>query len=96
MRAPFRTSEEPLHDEVPATAAPTSAPATTVLGTAILPRNFTVTTDERVRGIVHGLPAFVRRRRRIEDLEEELVVAVAALDAGHAVAARVHAHPRAA
>lgn len=39
----------------------------------MLPRNFTVTPDERVRALVGGLPAFIRRRRRIEDLEAAIV-----------------------
>jgi hypothetical protein len=40
-----------------------------------LPRNFTVTTDERVRAMMSGPPAYMRRRRRIEDLEANIVFA---------------------
>ena len=36
------------------------------------PRNFTLTTEERIRAIVAGPPAWSLRKRRIEDLEEEL------------------------
>src|SRR5262245_51605323 len=40
---------------------------------SMLPRNFTVTSDERVRALIGGLPAYVRRRRRIEDIEAAIV-----------------------
>jgi len=36
-------------------------------------RNFTLTTEERVRAVAAGPPAYVRRRRAIEDLEEGIV-----------------------
>jgi len=36
------------------------------------PRNFTLTTEERIRAIVAGPPAYALRKRRIEDLEQEL------------------------
>ena len=41
--------------------------------TAVPARNFTITTAERVRAIAGGPPAWVLRRRRIEDLEEWLL-----------------------
>jgi hypothetical protein len=41
--------------------------------TAAPQRNFTVTTEERVRAVVGGPPAFIRRLRAIEDLEEAIV-----------------------
>jgi hypothetical protein len=44
-----------------------------------------VTSEDRVRGILRGLPAYVRRRRRIEDLEAELTLALERLDRGEAV-----------
>jgi hypothetical protein len=45
--------------------------------TAVLPRNFTLTADERVRAVMAGPPAYVRRRRHIEDLEGRLLAAIA-------------------
>ncbi|HTQ41822.1 MAG TPA: hypothetical protein VMI75_03625 [Polyangiaceae bacterium] len=45
--------------------------------TAAPDRNFTLSTEERVRALVAGLPAFVRRLRTIEDLEAAIVRLVA-------------------
>lgn len=42
-------------------------------GTATPERNFTLATEERVRAVVAGPPAFVRRLRVIEDLEAAIV-----------------------
>jgi hypothetical protein len=36
-------------------------------------RNFTLTTEERVRAVAGGPPAYVRRLRKIEDLDEGIV-----------------------
>ena len=36
-------------------------------------RNFTLTTEDRVRAVAAGPPAYIRRRRAIEDLEEGIV-----------------------
>jgi hypothetical protein len=41
-----------------------------------LARNFTIPLEERVRAM-GGPPAYVRRKREIEDLEERLMVAIA-------------------
>jgi hypothetical protein len=41
--------------------------------TAAPQRNFTLTTEERVRAAAAGPPAFIRRLRAIEDLEEGIV-----------------------
>lgn len=38
--------------------------------------NFTIATDERVRALVSGPPAYMRRLRAIEDLEERIVAAM--------------------
>jgi len=46
---------------------------------AIPARNFTLTTDDRVRALVAGPPAFAIRRRRIEDLETRIVKKLRAL-----------------
>jgi hypothetical protein len=44
------------------------------------PRNFTLSLDERLRAYAQGVPGYMRRRRRIEDLEEKLLRAVAAAE----------------
>jgi hypothetical protein len=36
-------------------------------------RNFTLTTEDRVRAVAAGPPAFIRRLRAMEDLEEGIV-----------------------
>jgi hypothetical protein len=41
--------------------------------TAAPARNFTVSTEDRVRAIVGGPPAYMRRKRAIEDLERTIV-----------------------
>jgi hypothetical protein len=41
------------------------------------PRNFSLSLEERVRALA-GPPAYIRRKRAIEDLEETLVVSVRA------------------
>ena len=38
----------------------------------ILPRNFSVSTADRVRALIAGPPAYAVRRRRIEDLEASI------------------------
>ena len=53
-------------------------PVDSALQSAVAPRNFTVHLDERVRGLA-GPPAYSERKRRIEDIEHELVAAVRAL-----------------
>jgi len=44
-------------------------------------RNFSVSTAERVRALLGGPPAYALRRRRIEDLEVEIVRAIRAHEA---------------
>jgi hypothetical protein len=41
--------------------------------TAAPPRNFSLSVGDRLRALAQGPPAYMRRRRRIEDLEERLV-----------------------
>jgi hypothetical protein len=41
--------------------------------TASPPRNFTLTVEERLRAYAQGPPGYIRRRRRIEDLEARLI-----------------------
>jgi hypothetical protein len=42
------------------------------------PRNFTLSLEERLRAYAQGAPGYIRRRRRIEDLEERLLQRLAA------------------
>jgi hypothetical protein len=44
------------------------------------PRNFTLSVEERLRAYAQGVPGYIRRRRRIEELEARLIAAVAAAD----------------
>lgn len=37
------------------------------------PRNFTLSIEDRLRAYAQGVPGYIRRRRRIEDLEARLV-----------------------
>jgi len=53
-------------------------PPTHSLDTAAPPRNFTLSIGDRVRAYTQGVPGYIRRRRRIEDLEGRLVGALAA------------------
>jgi hypothetical protein len=41
---------------------------------------FTPSADEVVRAYTQGVPGYIRRRRRIEDLEERLLAAIRAAD----------------
>lgn len=52
-------------------------------------RNFTITTEERIRAITIGPPAYALRKRHIEDLELEHAKAIVGVhDALHAKAAK--------
>jgi hypothetical protein len=42
------------------------------------PRNFTLSLEDRLRAYAQGAPGYIRRRRRIEDLEERLIQRLAA------------------
>ena len=46
--------------------------------TAAPARNFSMTVGDRLRAMAQGPPAYMRRRRRIEDLEERLIRLLAA------------------
>ncbi len=43
------------------------------------PRNFSLPTEERIRALTIGVPAWSARKKRIEDMEEELVGKLVAL-----------------
>jgi len=49
--------------------------------TAAPPRNFTLSVEERLRAYAQGVPGYIRRRRRIEDLEARLMGKLAATEA---------------
>jgi hypothetical protein len=44
-----------------------------VVDTASPPRNFTLTLEQRLQAYAQGPPGYMRRRRRIEDLEARLI-----------------------
>ena len=62
-------------------------PEPTFTDTAAPPRNFTLSLDERLRAYTQGALGYMRRRRRIEDLEEKILGKLAAAAAPHEVAA---------
>ena len=41
------------------------------------PRNFTLSLEDRLRAYAQGVPSYIRRRRRIEDLEAKLIAKIA-------------------
>lgn len=51
------------------------------IDTVAPPRNFTLSLDERLRAYAQGVPGYMRRRRRIEDLEAKLIEKLAAAPA---------------
>jgi hypothetical protein len=53
-----------------------TAPA--FVDTVAPPRNFTLSLEERLRAYAQGAPGYIRRRRRIEDLEAQLIEKLAA------------------
>jgi hypothetical protein len=55
----------------PSSAVDSAAPA----------RNFTLTSEERMRAAIVGPPAYALRKRRIEDMEEALVAKLVELEA---------------
>ena len=57
------------------------------IDTVAPPRNFTLSLDERLRAYAQGVPGYMRRRRRIEDLEAKLIEKLAAAPAPAEVAA---------
>jgi hypothetical protein len=50
-----------------------SSKATSAVCTAAPARNFTVTTEAKTRAAIAGPPAYLLRKRRIEDIEDALV-----------------------
>jgi hypothetical protein len=58
-----------------------------IVDTVTPPRNFTLSVEDRLRAYAQGVPSYIRRRRRIEDLEAKLIAKLAAADAPAEVAA---------
>jgi hypothetical protein len=58
-----------------------------LIDTVAPPRNFTLSVEERLRAYAQGAPGYIRRRRRIEDLEARLIQTLAAAQAPAAAAA---------
>ena len=54
------------------------------IDTVAPPRNFTLSLEERLRAYAQGVPGYMRRRRRIEDLEAKLIEKLAAAPAAAA------------
>jgi len=48
-----------------------------LVDTVAPPRNFTLSLEDRLRAYAQGAPGYIRRRRRIEDLEERLIGKIA-------------------
>lgn len=69
------------------------APRSQPIDTVAPPRNFTLSLEERLRAYAQGVPGYMRRRRRIEDLEAKLIekLAAAPLPAAAAATAEVMA-----
>jgi hypothetical protein len=53
-------------------------PPRNLIDTVSPPRNFTLSIEERLRAYAQGAPGYMRRRRRIEDLEARLIQRLAA------------------
>lgn len=97
---PFRVRGERAADEVdddegneeapPSEPPPRARRSRSVGDTAVAARNFTVPLEATARALVGGPPAYARRKRNIEDLEESLMRALAAFDrAGGSVRAAI-------
>ena len=58
-----------------------AAPRPQPIDTVAPPRNFTLSLEDRLRAYAQGVPGYMRRRRRIEDLEAKLIEKLAAAPA---------------
>ena len=57
------------------------------LETVAPPRNFTLSVEDRLRAYAQGAPSYIRRRRRIEDIEAKLLARLSAAAAPAELAA---------
>jgi hypothetical protein len=84
MRDPFRDPPPPEEMPPPPSRKPRERKAkprpAKVTNTAVLQRNFTLTSDDRIRAIVSGPPFYMRRRRQIEDLEQSILDELASFE----------------
>src|ERR1700722_18256883 len=83
MRDPFRDPPPPEEAPAPPSRKPREKKAkrpAKVTNTAVLQRNFTLTSDDRIRAIVTGPPFYMQRRRKIEDLEQTILDELASLE----------------
>ena len=58
-----------------------------LVDTVAPPRNLTLSIGDRLRAYAQGVPSYIRRRRRIEDLEAKLIAKVGAAEAPGEMAA---------
>jgi hypothetical protein len=56
---------------------PKPEPSAPIVDTVAPPRNFTLSIEDRLRAYAQGVPSYIRRRRRIEDLEAKLIAKIA-------------------
>src|SRR4029077_13291816 len=61
-------------------------PKPQLIDTVAPPRNFTLSIEERLRAYAQGAPGYIRRKRRIEDLEARLIQRLAAAESPPAAA----------
>jgi hypothetical protein len=66
---------------------PKPEPGAAIVDTVAPPRNFTLSMEDRLRAYAQGVPSYIRRRRRIEDLEARLAAKLAAAEAPTEMAA---------
>src|SRR3954447_14666949 len=66
---------------------PKREPPAPIVDTVAPPRNFTLSIEDRLRAYAQGVPSYIRRRRRIEDLEAKLIAKIAAAEAPAEIAA---------
>src|SRR3954447_15571342 len=66
---------------------PKREPPAPIVDTVAPPRNFTLSMEDRLRAYAQGVPSYIRRRRRIEDLEARRGAKVAAGEAPTEMAA---------
>lgn len=66
-------------DKRPPQGSPATREPPTAFDSVDPPRNFTLTTEERVRAMTIGVPAYAARKRKLEDREAEMIAALVEL-----------------
>jgi hypothetical protein len=61
---------------------PAQEASATMTETALPPRNFSIALEDRMRAFVNGPPAYMRRKRRIEDLADAIGDALLEIERG--------------